>query len=768
MRIVLLLASFLSVSAANSILPPVDPSTATELPINYVPGKFIVQFSQTGSSKYIKRDGSADITSFIRTLQSVGHTATPDITFNSTLFHGVSFQLSANETSISKIKALPEVKRIWPVQIYTLPPFSVEEAHAQLTSLPIWNPHNTTNVNIVHERGHLGRGVIVATVDSGVNYSMAALGGGFGPGFKVDGGYDFTGNDYTAGGTLAADNDPMDCLGHGTHVAGIIASSDPYLPGVAPEATLRSYKVFGCSDGASSDVVIAAFLRAYDEGADVINASLGSSQGFPDEATAVVTSMIQAAGVFVAVAAGNSGSARPFYTSNAANGVDVTAAGSVKHQSSPNVTGFLNSFTSWGPTLDSRMKPDISAPGGTINSTYKNGKWGILSGTSMASPYIAGVAALYFESHGGRQALGPDGSLLAHNIIQASGKPVLMQGSNVTAHVARQGSGMVDALKVVEYVTSISPSVLNLNDTTHFNPFHTVTITNSGNEAVTYNLHHEPGSLFSAKENIPKNDTSVSLTPIIYSGSQYTPDVRISDATITIAARTTGKFSVTFTEPATPDGVLLPVYGGAIIINGSNSESLRLSYMGIKGDLYSQNIWETNRGAPHFLDGSKGDEIQDGQNYTWGNARLPTPYFNVLWSTRELSFDVRKPLPKKSQLKLTTASQFVTRDWQPTDWAYPFIPGQNNYLGSIRQTPSRGGSVTDYPLSDLSRHSGGVYASPQDVFSNGETIPDGEYRILGRALRNFGDYNNLTDWQWKLSSWFTVVHKVPSNTTTSS
>jgi len=136
---------------------------------------------------------------------------------------------------------------------------------------------------------------------------MPALGGGFGPGFKVESGYELVGDNYVAGGTTTPDNDPMDRLGHGTHVAGIIGSNDNDLPGVVPEATLRSYKVFGCGDCASLDVAIDAFLRAYKDGADLINASLGSTQGFPDDPTVLVTSMIQAAGVFVAVANGNSG-----------------------------------------------------------------------------------------------------------------------------------------------------------------------------------------------------------------------------------------------------------------------------------------------------------------------------------------------------------------------------------------------------------------------------------------------------------------------------
>lgn len=190
------------------------------------------------------------------------------------------------------------------MEIYTLP---VTTLAAQADGVPVWNPHNITNVNLAHALGHKGKGSIVGIVDSGVDYNNPALGGGFGPGFKVAGGHDFVGDAYVVGGPLVPDEDPLDCLGHGTHVAGIIGSIDKDLPGVAPEATIRSYKVFGCGDGAPADAVMAAFIRAYEEGADVINASLGNAQGFADNPTALIVGRIQAGGTFVVVAAGNNG-----------------------------------------------------------------------------------------------------------------------------------------------------------------------------------------------------------------------------------------------------------------------------------------------------------------------------------------------------------------------------------------------------------------------------------------------------------------------------
>ena len=83
-----------------------------------------------------------------------------------------------------------------------------------------------------------GHGVVVAVIDTGVDYTHPDLGGGMGAGYKVIGGYDFFNND----------SDPMDDNGHGTHVTGIIAANGASFKGVAPDASILAYKVLG-SDG---------------------------------------------------------------------------------------------------------------------------------------------------------------------------------------------------------------------------------------------------------------------------------------------------------------------------------------------------------------------------------------------------------------------------------------------------------------------------------------------------------------------------------------
>ncbi|RKP07196.1 peptidase S8/S53 domain-containing protein, partial [Thamnocephalis sphaerospora] len=104
-----------------------------------------------------------------------------------------------------------------------------------------------------------GKGITVGIIDSGIDYGHTALGGCFGSGCKVAFGYDFVGDDYTASNRPKPDDDPMDtCNGHGTHVAGIIAGQQGSFAGVAPQATLGAYRVFGCTGRVELDVVLDA------------------------------------------------------------------------------------------------------------------------------------------------------------------------------------------------------------------------------------------------------------------------------------------------------------------------------------------------------------------------------------------------------------------------------------------------------------------------------------------------------------------------------
>ncbi len=145
--------------------------------------------------------------------------------------------------------------------------------------------------------GYTGQGIVVGIVDTGIDYNHPDLGGPGFPNSKVIAGYDF--GDW--------DNDPRDCQGHGTHVAGIVAA-DGTLKGVAKDAKLVAAKIVrGCLGSATGESIVAAFEYLTNLGVDVINMSFGSDCGFnqPDDPEQIAISNAVRAGIVVTISAGN-------------------------------------------------------------------------------------------------------------------------------------------------------------------------------------------------------------------------------------------------------------------------------------------------------------------------------------------------------------------------------------------------------------------------------------------------------------------------------
>jgi len=201
------------------------------------------------------------------------------------------FALKVRGKDITKIAELKSVRKIYSCKIYhTLDAVSNSVIGADKT----WEIKDSKG-NPVD-----GTGITIAIIDTGVDYKHPDLGGGFGPNYKVIGGYDFGDND----------TDPMDSNGHGTHVAGI-AAADGQIKGVAPKAKILAYKIVKGDEGnASSDSIIAAVERAVKDGANVINLSFGEAGGSsdPEDPENKAFNNAADAGVLSSVAAGNDGS----------------------------------------------------------------------------------------------------------------------------------------------------------------------------------------------------------------------------------------------------------------------------------------------------------------------------------------------------------------------------------------------------------------------------------------------------------------------------
>lgn len=311
------------------------------------------------------------------------------------------------------------------------------------TTPDTFSPHVMTGVDKLRAEGFLGDGIKVAIVDTGIDYNHPALGGCFGDGCKVAFGTDLVGDDYTGENIPVPSDDPMDCVGHGTHVAGIIAADSvaPEFTGVAPNVTLGVYRVFGCTGSTSDDVLIQAFMMAYEAGADIITASAGGNSGWSEEPWAVVVSRIVEAGVPCTVAVGNDGGTGVFVASAAATGNGVTAVASVDNVVTPllvkNATWSANNSTAqtfgWIPYI----------PANILNGTYL--LYDILNGSNDTSlpcnnnftlPDITGkIALIPYDTYC------TDGSGMVAKVTDANGKYIMWYSARAGEIYPINGTG---------------------------------------------------------------------------------------------------------------------------------------------------------------------------------------------------------------------------------------------------------------------------------------------------------------------------------------
>lgn len=822
--------------------------------------------------------------------------------YDSPIFRG--FSVEASTDNVDTLEALSEIAKAWPVTRIRLSPGNRLHSFSNDASAQNYSVHKWTGVDQLHAAGIKGKGAVVAIVDTGTQWSHPALGSGYGPGFKVAGGYDLVGDDIWPNTPKAPDDDPYDNLGHGTHVAGILAGESEWFTGVAPEATILSYKVFSVFDWTDDATLIEAFLMAYDAGADIITSSVGGVNGFSDGPWATVASRLVEQGVVVTMSAGNEGADGPFFGGNGALGKNVLAVASTdpgtiaalpfsatftldgspnttnlayfpagaipwdnvnlpvfpllnsdntpsdgcgtlpsgtsnltgvivlvsrggcsfadkqtnleqsgaKHifvfnddseqpvttpnapsqlsqlalieekageaiistvQAGGNVTasvttdtsfyvgaynsagGIPSEVTSWGGSFELEVKPDIAAPGREILSTVPENGWALMSGTSMACPYVAGVAALYISKHGGRKVHGSGIAKKIVNAIRASGGAVKWQVAQPSglpveygfwAPVPQVGSGLVNALKVLNYTTSLQFEPIALNDTGHLSRFHKVDVTNGGTSSVTYTFALQPAGGFNAQS--PSNPSFLAyyeeLQPF-----EAVPSVSFPSGSFTVRPGDTRTAQFNFSPPAGLNEAMLPIYSGKILVSGSNGESLSVPYFGAAFDLKKQ-MRQTlfSDTTPFQKAGPNREDIDTFRSYdfdlAWAKQNFPRIVTEFKWGVKQLRWDI------------------FEAGWRETRWRYPPVVGNDGYVGSATYWNSSGEywafdpswqdkeATTAFPVLGVPRT--GIWSGNKQEWwwfgklANGSYIRPGNYTFRFAALTPFSNPDHSNNW----------------------
>ncbi|KAL5612710.1 hypothetical protein BROUX41_004202 [Berkeleyomyces rouxiae] len=281
--------------------------------------------------------------------------------YDFSLFKGASIELINPETSEDLFNMLSSLEGviIGPVTSYSLPnldasivedpedpeglskrDFSEVDTIDPATGLNFDSTHDMTQVSRLHAMGRRGKHVNVAIIDSGIDYLHPDLGECFGPRCLVERGHDFVGDNFDGSSPPDPSFYPMDCAGSGTYMAGVIAAQGKQskFTGAAPEVSLGAYKVFGCHRITHSDILIEAFNKAYEDGANIITSSISRPSGWANDPWALLVQRIIDMGVLCILPAGNDGAKGLFYAADTASAKGSFAVGAVDNTNTPKLT----------------------------------------------------------------------------------------------------------------------------------------------------------------------------------------------------------------------------------------------------------------------------------------------------------------------------------------------------------------------------------------------------------------------------------------------
>ena len=376
----------------------------------------------------------------------------------------------------------------------------------------------------------------------------------------------------------------------------------------------------------------------------------------------------------------------------------------------PQATGnLLSSFSSYGLSPDLDLKPDLGAPGGSIFSTFplELGGYASLSGTSMASPHVAGAVALLLEARHDLEAKEVRG------ILQNAAEPKPWFGNpayGLLDNVSRQGAGMVRIDEAIISKVKVTPSKLALGESESGPVTRTLEIENDARRPVTYALSYVNG-LSVAK----------TFTPAFYTSDAT---VAFDSPTVTVPGHGERHIKVTVTPPTGPDKAQ---YGGYVVLTPVGGGQIkRVPFAGFVGDYQSiQAMAPTAYGFPWLAALYEGSYYQVTGPDDWAYSMVgdDVPLFLVHFDhqSRLLQVDISDAAGKA--VGRASTDEYLSRNSGPT--------GFFNFTWD--------GTVT------RGRHSRTI------------TVPNGNYTATFSLLKALGDPSNPADWETWVSPLIAVL-----------
>ncbi|KAI8887766.1 subtilisin-like protein [Backusella circina FSU 941] len=388
--------------------------------------------------------------------------------------------------------------------------------------------------------------------------------------------------------------------------------------------------------------------------------------------------------------------------------------------------GTLSEFSSIGPTYELDLKPTVAGIGGEVYSTVPlavDDGWGVKTGTSMASPHVAGVSALMIEHYRRTNASLANGQFIVEH-LQNHAKLVKLMGR--PDHPLAQGAGLVQPYDAMTSQFHVSPGQLSFNDTSKDeNRKQSIVLHNSNSYDVYINIKNVPSRSIQTFENV----TSFTPNEPSWRNGSITVDLELSQKKVFLSAYTSQAIDITALLPD-PKQVRYhyQMYGGYVSIENLNTRKTlaTVPYFGVLGKM--RDLPVLDKGYPYLALASNTSEKWDGGRFVYkisDSDTKPAIVIRLLTGSAKIKVEVYD----KSNRFVGLMDTVGTRTWAFNE--------RNTLTDKFSELKWNGKVKT-------------ASSSNSDATDKEDTIEDGDYYFNLKVLKQFGDPNSPHDWEeWK-------------------